>query len=65
MAVADVYDALVNHRPYKTAFEHEVARGIILERQQHFDPLILSAFLDLEDQFLAIRDSFSEAHQAA
>ena len=65
MAVADVYDALTSHRPYKTAYRHEVSKGIMLERQQHFDPLILSAFLDLEDQFLAIRETFSDGHEAA
>ena len=60
VALADVYDALTNQRPYKPAFGHEVAKGIILERQEHFDPFVLKAFLDMEDEFLSIRDLFSD-----
>jgi len=52
MALADVYDALTNDRPYKKAFSHEKAVGIIREsRGTHFDPLIADVFLKHEKDF--------------
>src|SRR5574343_786747 len=55
MAVADVYDALRSRRPYKAAFSHEEAVGILSEgRGKHFDPLLIDAFLAQEDVFAAI-----------
>ena len=50
VAVADVYDALTNDRPYKKAWPVEEARAEI-ERQAgiQFDPNIVQAFLALED----------------
>lgn len=60
LALADVYDALTNRRPYKAALDHEVARGIIVESFDRFDPRIVTAFLDLEGEFQAIRDAFSD-----
>jgi putative two-component system response regulator len=61
MAVADVYDALVSKRVYKPAFSHEKALGIILgERGKHFDPDIVDAFIQLEDQFKKIAAEYSD-----
>ncbi|MDZ7700000.1 MAG: hypothetical protein U5R49_24760 [Deltaproteobacteria bacterium] len=38
VAVADVYDALVNKRVYKEAYPHEKAKGIIIQsRGKHLD----------------------------
>ncbi len=55
MAVADVYDALTSERVYKAAMSHQQAMEIMLKgRGSHFDPDILDAFVDLEDQFLEI-----------
>ncbi|MGM0623373.1 MAG: HD domain-containing phosphohydrolase [Campylobacterota bacterium] len=55
MALADVYDALVSKRVYKDAFSHEKAVEIIKEeRGEHFDPQIVDAFLEIEDQFIEI-----------
>jgi len=49
MAIVDVYDALVNKRIYKSAFNHEDALKIIAkEKGKHFDPDIVDAFLDIE-----------------
>ncbi|GHU44153.1 two-component system response regulator [Clostridia bacterium] len=57
MAVADVYDALVSERPYKKPFTHEAAVKIIKEGSgQHFDPLIVEAFLAIEDKFEAVKE---------
>jgi putative two-component system response regulator len=60
VALADVYDALGSRRPYKAAFDHEASKSIILESSDRFDPRILTGFLDLESEFLAIRDAFSD-----
>jgi len=52
MAIVDVYDALTNDRPYKTAFSHEKAISIIEEESgKHFDPHIAEIFLKYESDF--------------
>jgi len=52
MAIGDVYDALVEPRPYKDAFTHERARCIILEgKGKHFDPLLTDLFEAIHDEF--------------
>jgi len=48
VVVADVYDALVNERPYKRARAREEAIAEIRSlRGRHFDPEVLDAFLEL------------------
>ena len=60
MALADVYDALVSERVYKKAFTHEEAKKIIIdERGKQFDPVVVDAFLVLEDKFKEILDNYS------
>ncbi|MDX1962712.1 MAG: response regulator [Pirellulales bacterium] len=60
VALADVYDALTSKRCYKDAFDQLVANSIITqEAGTHFDPEIVAAFLEIEDQFVAIRERFS------
>jgi len=55
MAIGDVYDALVEPRPYKSAFSHEKAVGIILEgRGSHFDPLLADLFGKIHTKFETI-----------
>ena len=45
VAIADVYDALVSKRIYKSAFPHEVSKSIILgDKGKHFDPIVVDAF---------------------
>lgn len=57
MAVADVYDALVSERPYKSPFSHEKARDIILsESGSHFDPKLIEVFGRVADQFREIAE---------
>ena len=61
VAVADVYDALTSKRVYKAAFSHDMARAIIVEGSgQHFDPIIVRAFLALEEQFLLVQSQHGE-----
>ncbi len=66
VALADVYDALTSKRVYKKAISHEVARGIILpERGKHFDPAVVDAFVENEDEFIAVRDRLAESELVA
>lgn len=52
MAIADVYDALISARPYKSALPHERAVEIILGgRGSHFDPSLVDIFLDVAERF--------------
>lgn len=55
MAVADVYDALISRRVYKSGMSHDKAVSIILEgRGKHFDPEVVDAFLDIQSEFAEI-----------
>jgi len=46
MALADVFDALICPRVYKSAWSHEAAREHIVEqRGRHFDPDVVDAFV--------------------
>jgi putative two-component system response regulator len=57
MAVVDVYDALVSERPYKKAFSHEQAVGIIKDDSgSHFDPSIVDVFLSISDEIASTHD---------
>jgi len=59
VALADVYDALTTKRIYKPAFSHEKSREIILDGMgSHFDPEIVSAFLENESHFVEIWEQF-------
>ncbi|NFV79722.1 response regulator [Magnetospirillum aberrantis] len=62
MAVADVYDALISRRVYKKPMPHDEAVQIMVEgRGSHFDPDILDAFLDIQDEFRAIANDLSDS----
>ena len=62
MALADVYDALLSKRAYKSAFGHEEAKAIILEgRGTHFDPDVVDAFLEIEAVFKKISVEFADS----
>jgi len=52
MAIADVYDALVSDRLYKTAFPHDQAVEIIKnDSGSHFDPDLVEVFIGVADEF--------------
>jgi len=60
VALADVYDALTSERRYKRAFTHEAATRIVTEGSgKHFDPDVVEAFQELENEFSNIRSAFS------
>lgn len=64
-ALADVYDALVSKRVYKSASSHEVARATILKsRGKHFDPVIVDAFLKCEEKFIEIFNRFNQDEES-
>ncbi len=64
MAVADVYDALISKRVYKPPFPHSKAVEIIKEgRGNHFDPDMVDAFTELEDDFREIALEFSDSQE--
>jgi len=61
LALGDVYDALTSKRCYKDKFSHDKSRSIIVEQTgTHFDPDVVEAFLNREDEFLQIRDNFHD-----
>lgn len=62
MAVADVYDALISRRVYKAGMPHEQAVVIISEgKGSHFDPDMVDAFLELQDEFRAIAMRYADS----
>ncbi len=66
IAVADVYDALTSKRVYKQAYTHEAAKATIVEDSgTHFDPDVVTCFLQREQQFIAIHNHFSDEETAA
>jgi len=55
MAVADVYDALISKRVYKNSMSHKEAMKIMKEgKGNHFDPVLIEAFLEVESTFSQI-----------
>jgi putative two-component system response regulator len=61
MAVADVYDALISRRVYKEGMPHEKAVAIIVQgRGNHFDPDMVDAFVDIQEEFRAIALQYAD-----
>ncbi|MFB0525042.1 MAG: HD-GYP domain-containing protein, partial [Phycisphaerae bacterium] len=56
VALADVYDAITSSRVYKSAFEPEVAKNMIVKEEgKHFDPAVVDAFRAGWDDFVNVR----------
>jgi putative two-component system response regulator len=65
MAVADVYDALVSSRSYKPPFDTESANQIIIDGSgTHFDPLLISVFMQVADRLALIANSCDLSYAA-
>jgi putative two-component system response regulator len=61
MAVADVYDALISRRVYKSAYSHSQAVELIVQgRGTHFDPRLVDAFAAIEQEFYAISQRYRD-----
>ena len=59
MSVADVYDALRTKRVYKPALSQAETCNILFEESgKHFDPVIIEAFRELQDQFDELQTKF-------
>ena len=64
MAIADVYDALISDRVYRAGMPHDQAVGIIFQgRDSHFDPDMVDAFIEIQDDFHAVAQRFSDTEQ--
>lgn len=61
VAVADVFDALTTVRPYKTAWEIDIAYEYLIgQRGSHLDPRLVDAFLGVKEETALIRAEFSD-----
>jgi len=61
VAVADVFDALVNRRAYKPAWSVEDAITLIeTESGSHFDPAVVAAFLNRIDDITNVQNSYQK-----
>jgi response regulator RpfG family c-di-GMP phosphodiesterase len=59
VALADVYDALTNARPYKQPISHGETREWIATRYAtHFDPAVVEAFVAREEDFLRVYQNY-------
>lgn len=62
VAVADVFDALISHRPYKEAWSLELARQYLIDHSgTQFDPTCVDAFLSGWDEVLRLVQQRSAA----
>ena len=60
-AVADVFDALTNRRPYKPAYPLDKCFDILISgRGTHFDPNILDAFLERKREVVDVYNRHRE-----
>ncbi|WP_458030432.1 HD domain-containing phosphohydrolase [Methylomonas sp. MgM2] len=63
MAVADVFDALISPRSYKSSIPIKKTRDIIIsERGTHFDPDVVDAFAECFDEFVDIAHQYQGRH---
>lgn len=61
VAIADVYDALTSHRPYKRAWGAEEAFAYLHQQSgSHFDPELVQAFLHAKPEVLLIQEQFKD-----
>ncbi len=60
-AIADVFDALTSKRPYKDPFSLDKSFNIIKEnRGTHFNPEVVDAFFDIENDILDIKEKYKD-----
>lgn len=61
MAIADVYDALISPRVYKEGLPHDKAVQVIFQsRASHFDPDMVDAFIEIQDDFHAVAQRYAD-----
>ena len=60
MAIADVYDALISERAYKTEWRQEHAlRYIRYQAGKKFDPELVGLFINMDELLTAIFRKYS------
>jgi putative two-component system response regulator len=65
VALADVFDALISRRVYKDRMSHHEAVEVIMAgKGTYFDPDVVDAFVELQDEFEAIAARFSDSEAA-
>ncbi|MEO6625748.1 MAG: HD domain-containing phosphohydrolase [Burkholderiaceae bacterium] len=61
-ALADTYDALTSARVYRSGVPHDRAVQLIFqERAAHFDPDMVDAFIEIQDEYASIAERFSDS----
>ncbi|MEY5097964.1 MAG: hypothetical protein RJA36_683 [Pseudomonadota bacterium] len=64
VALADAYDAMMSRRAYKAPLPAQQVREIVVAgRGSWFDPLVVDAFLDCEDEFQRIWHEHSDPQE--
>ena len=64
MAIADVYEGLISNRVYKVGVPHDQAVAIMFQaRGSHFDPDVVDAFIEIQDDFQAIAQRYADTDQ--
>jgi len=60
-AIADVFDALGSHRPYKKKWDNEKIFAYMREHSgTHFDPALIEIFFDHIDEFVEIQERYKD-----
>ena len=61
VAIADVFDALTQERPYKKAWTVEDACQLLIEeKEKHFDPNLVDLFIENMNQIKSIQNQFMD-----
>jgi putative two-component system response regulator len=61
VALADVYDILISRRPHKPPIPHaEAVQIVAAARDTHFDPDIVNAFVELQQEFQDIAKRYPD-----
>ena len=61
VAIADVFDALTTERPYKKAWTVDEALELIKkEAGEHFDPQLVSKFVEIIADILILKEKYAE-----
>lgn len=65
VALADVFDALTSVRPYKKAWDVDEAVGFIESNSgTHFDPRLVTVFMQHLEEILDIKDAYADPDDA-
>ncbi len=62
VTLADAYDAITSRRPYKEPYSHqEAVRRITVDRELHFDPVLVDVFVDCQYEFTGVQEQLEAA----